>query len=274
MLTYLLSTGTFGMLCQFVTFTIAAPIYFILQLLLSPQPADQAVVAVDELDLTLLPVTTIISYVLPTIGLAMPMMDVLSPSAKYLAIALWQPFPIYQTVVHTVLRAVSGDGKGGASAAGGGNFRQYKQKLANVYTFVIILGMGPHLLALGTLLLSYMTDALPMVSLQAAFVPHSLFDPPTSALSHPPVPAGASRDIVASFLRWDLYSGCAALVIWAAYLSQRGSKGSSVVVTTGKAVLWTVLGGPVASAALLLWQRDLAVLERSQPPQKDAKQKA
>lgn len=232
-------TGSFGTVVQVMTITIIAPIYLTVQLLISPGD-----VAVDALDLDMLPFSTSIAYILPSIGLALPLLKDISPGAKYLAIALWQPFPLYQTAIHTILRYIFR------------NKRQDKGGLRRAYKFVLWLTMGAHLLVVGTIIVSR-AGFIPLLSVSKILSPGSLASPATLAMLDPPVSAAAARDIVVSFLRWDVYCASAAFVIWAAHLAPGG-----LPSRVAKVVFWTVVGGPVAPAVMLIWERDEAVLAK------------
>ena len=67
---------------------------------------------------------------------------------------------------------------------------------------------------------------------------------------------------MSSFLRWDVYCTCATLAVWAEYQWQAEQETSRVVAMLCKIGFWAVLGGPLAPAIMLLWERDSLVLSR------------
>lgn len=251
---------------QFVTITLIAPIYLTIQLLSSSQPPEPAAIAVDTLDLALLPFSTTIAFLLPTAGLALTLLNLLSSTGKYFAIALWQPFPLYQTAVHTVLRFVFRGGRRGVQTGG----PSYKGALRKAYGFALFLAMGTHLAVVGAILVSFWTDLIPQLSPSLILLPSSLTSPPTLALSTPPVSMNSAKDIVVSFLRWDVYCASAALSIWASYLAYSADNDTTLPGTVFKALFWVVVGGPVAPAVMQLWQRDVAMSTKAKASPADA----
>ncbi|KAH8812234.1 hypothetical protein F5884DRAFT_669617 [Xylogone sp. PMI_703] len=255
-------TGAFGILIQTVTITIIAPLYLILQILSSPSVSLQNAVLVDPTDLAILPIATTISYFLPTIALSLPLLNVLSQKGNYIAIALWQPFPLYQSIVHAGLRLVYGDSSAKSNKAAQTNPRSYKKKFHSAYRFILFLTMGVHLLVVGTIVASAFTEMLPTISGTNVLALSSLTNPPTLRLQDPPVSAMDSRLMVLSFLRWDVYCACASLMIWAVYQLHQVHGSSKLLMTSCKVIFWTVLGGLVTPAVMLLRERDDEVLEK------------
>ncbi|KAH7129849.1 hypothetical protein B0J13DRAFT_588109 [Dactylonectria estremocensis] len=255
-------TGTFGIVFQAVTITIIAPIYLTLQLLASPSVLQLNSLLADPCDLSLLPVSTVISYVLPTVGLCLPLLNILSREAKYIAIALWQPFPLYQTAIRGVSHLFCRTRRGRANNTAHINPRECRKALGRAYNFITSLTLSVHLVVMGTILASAITDLVPKVSGHHVLALTSLTSPPTLAMLDPPVPATSSREIVVSFLRWDVYCTCASMLFWASY-QLYAVRGSTSVTKMGmKAVLWTLVGGPIFPALMLLWERDDIVMRR------------
>ncbi|RSL78474.1 hypothetical protein BHE90_010282 [Fusarium euwallaceae] len=255
-------TGTFGIIFQGVTITIIAPIYLMLQLLLSPPTLNPTSILADPFDLALLPISTVISYVLPTIGLCLPLLNVLSPTAKFIAIALWQPFPLYQSVIQAVSRFFCRSRRGRSNKTVHINPRECRKALGRAYTFIATLTMGVHLMVVGIIFTSHTSDLLPEVSGYHILALTSLTDPPTLALLDPPLSATSSREIVVSFLRWDVYCTCASMVIWASYHLSIVRGSSSTTARGLKALLWGLIGGPIFPALMILWERDDIILGR------------
>lgn len=254
-------TGTFGIGFQTLTINVFATIYLTLQVLLEPASSNLAAVLPDPIDLKLLPISTFISFVIPTLGLALPFLNILDKESNYTAIALWQPFPLYQSVVHPILRAIYGGG-GRAKASAGFDTAQQKRALARAYRFVIGLTMGVHLLVAGVIVTSFALDTVPTTAPGGILAVTSLSRPPTLALLQSPVSALASGTIVSSFLRWDVYCTCASLAVWAGYQWNSVQKTTRLTAMVCKIVFWGVLGGPLAPAAMLLWERDEVALSR------------
>ncbi|KAL4727996.1 hypothetical protein ACLX1H_004703 [Fusarium chlamydosporum] len=188
---------------QSVTITIIAPIYLTLQLLLSPSTPQQANLLADPADLSFLPVATVISYVLPTIGLCLPLVYDISRETKFIAVALWQPFPLYQTALQSIWRLFVGSQPSESGNKAYVNISGCSRALNHAYTFITGLTMGVHLIVMGTIAASWMNLIQP-ISGHHILSLTSITNSPTMALLGPPVSAMQSREIVVSFLRWDV----------------------------------------------------------------------
>ncbi|KAF4956030.1 hypothetical protein FSARC_11699 [Fusarium sarcochroum] len=254
-------TGTFGIVFQAVTITIIAPIYLTLQLLLSPSIPQPSFLLADPCDLSFLPVSTIISYILPTVGLCLPLVFDVSREVKWIAVALWQPFPLYQAAIQQFSRLFCGFRVGRTNNKAHIDPRACRQALRRAYSSIASLSMGVHLTVIGTILASSM-HLVPKVSGHHILALTSLTSPPTLALLNPPVSALDSREIVVSFLRWDVYCTCISMVIWSGYQLFSAQRAPSLTVLGIKAVWWALLGGPIFPALMLLWERDDIVMDR------------
>ncbi|KAF5667214.1 hypothetical protein FHETE_5917 [Fusarium heterosporum] len=252
-------TGTFGIVFQYVTVTVIAPIYLTLQLLLSPSTPQQALLVVDPSDLNSLPISTVISYVLPSIGLCLPLIFDISRESKFIAVALWQPFPLYQAAIQQVVRLAFSSGRGNDNDTAHTHIEQCSKALKRAYTFIATLIMGIHLSVMATILASS-RGLVASVSGHHILALTSLTDPPTLALLDPPVSAMQSREIVVAFLRWDVYCACLSMTIWSGYQLYSAQKAPSLVRIIFKSAGWALLGGPVFPAVMLLWERDEMIL--------------
>jgi hypothetical protein len=244
---------------QAVTITIIAPIYLTLQILLSPSIPRQASLLIDPTDLNFLPVSTAISYVLPSIGLCLPLIFDISRANKFIAVALWQPFPLYQTALQQTYGLLVGSGRGRANIKAHVDLRQCRKAMRRAYVFIASLTMGVHLSVMASILASWM-NLVPTVSGHHILALTSLTDPPTLALLNPPVSAMESREIVVAFLRWDVYCTCLAMAIWSAYQLASAQRTTSIVTIGIESACWALLGGPIFPALMLLWERDELVM--------------
>ncbi|KAJ4138611.1 hypothetical protein NW768_002461 [Fusarium equiseti] len=251
-------TGTFGIVFQAVTITIIAPIYLTLQILLSPSNPRQGHFLVDLADLNFLPVATIISYVLPTIGLCLPLVFDISIEAKFIAVALWQPFPLYQSALQSLWRLFNQDQNSNKRV-----ILRHAKALDRAYSFITGLTVTIHWLVMGTIAVSWLGLVQP-VSGHHILALTSIADPPTMALFDPPVSVMESREIVVSFLRWDVYCTCLSVVIWSGYQLYAVQRAPSAVAIVVKAILMALVGGPILPALMLLWERDSIVMNRTE----------
>jgi hypothetical protein len=161
----------------------------------------------------------------------------------------------------------------------------YLNSAKHVYRFIITLCVTTHLSAL--LLAILPPTAIPTTSplLQSLSV-HSftqVYLPYFPTLTHQ-VPSFAAG--VHAFLQWDIYIGGAAMLLWGVLLHRQatsenmavdpssslpsyreleGGKGERIMWRKlfGKIALWMVLAGPSGALAVLLWERDAIVRQKT-----------
>lgn len=267
-------SGAAGTLCQLVTVAVTSPLYFSAQIWryaaadASPTWSD---VAIDPLDLRLLPASTVLGFVVPSVAMVLPDLLGWSTRAKYIAIAAWQPFPLLHGAIHAALRTAFGGRKASTTTTTTGltpdAYKRTRSALRVAYGFAIVLVAAPHLIlaaTAGRALYEHDTPVLETVS--ALMAPHSLLEPPTRAVATPPVSTEAALAIVGSFLRWDIYTASTAALVWSTYVSYRTSRGkgaAELLRLLVKVVLGVVAAGPLAPALVLMWERDLVLLDQA-----------
>lgn len=266
---FLYRTGTFGFVFQNITFTVTVPIYLIIHLLTSPTSMPNPTadsLAIDTQDLSVLPLSVVGAFVVPSVLMALPSPARLAPAAHYNWLAIWQVFPVAQTLYHSICRRV-------VSPSGSQQKAAPRGQTDNLYRTVAALSFVPHtvLLALAAtpahavpeavlaILPGITRDTFAQVTLARAFVP-------TMPWASSVVPTGVGAGVVAVegltelvklFLQWDVYVGGLAVLVWAVFVysvatPQRGFLGSVLP----RVLVWTAFGGPVGAATMLLWERD------------------
>lgn len=259
-------TGTFGLIFQLITVTIVSPIYLALEVFQGETNSSFNELTIDPRDLDAIPWGTTVSFVIPTLGMIVPLLNIASAELNYLLIALWQPFPLYQSALHPILRNLYP-----SRSHSGVSVNAYERSMGKAYGFILKLCAGTHLIVLAAALLSQSHDSMPAISLSKILVPESLGNSPTLATLSPPVSALESRAVVTNFLKWDIYCACTAFSIWAGYHTYNSDKGANLLTIAFRIAFWAVVGGPIAPAAVLLWDRDVAALEEAKRGERSRK---
>ena len=254
-------TGTFGAIFQAVTITIIAPVYLIIQLLQCSSSAPKETLLVHPSDLDLLPLSAILTYIVPTIGLCLPILDILSDRAKLFVVAFWQPFPLYHTIIRGISQALHRRKHLDTKEGSGVYLQHCRQTLQRSNWIMAFLVATVHMTVMITITVSNITQLVTRVSGYHILALTSLQRPPTMAMLHPPVTLTESREIVVSFLRWDVYCTCIAMLIWATYHRYRVQSSSSVLTLTIKALVYASVGGPIFPALIFIWERDEIILD-------------
>ncbi len=278
-------TGVTGLLFQVLTYTFVAPLYLALHLLTSPVArlrngdgdGARRALFVYLWDLAVLTSTVTLTFVAPVLLMSMP--DALghTPAVHYRWIAIWQLFPVWgiaaQWVAHRTGYFLLGsmvprDDAGRQTTPG----VAYSVAVSGVYEFAITMCVISHLPVMLVALLpaplrSLLASSAPaglgpvleQVTFARTFVPRPLFAPPTvTPTGYKP---GELAAVMVNFLQYDIYTGSLALVLWAMYLHQTTVKNPNFFGMLRKAGFWFLVGGPIAAAAALIWERDEVVKE-------------
>ncbi|KAF3768093.1 hypothetical protein M406DRAFT_350904 [Cryphonectria parasitica EP155] len=268
-------TGTLGFIFQIITFTVAVPIWLIIHVLTSPlsqsTPSANAL-AIDVQDLYILPKVVFSAFVLPGFLMFLPSPDYVSATAHYNWQAVWQVFPVAQSIYHWFYKRTTALIDFKSSKA--------PEQLNEIYRFVLILSFVPqtallvlaatpaHLVphAVESFIPGITQGIVSQIDITKAFIPDLPWDLPIvhGAEGVDAVSVSVLVKQVKMFLQWDIYCGGLALLTWSAFVYSAALPGKAFLSTTLPKALWaTVFGGPVGAATLLLWDRDTAVRERS-----------
>lgn len=253
------SPAIFGLTAQLMTFAFATPLFCGLQLgcsVTARRPnADN--IRVPRVVLAVLPLIFVIGYMVPTQAMVLPAPSLISIDMKQIAIAIWQPWPAYVSILTTVVYYV-------LSPFFPNNHRASMSGLRWVYASAFVNATLTHLVTW-------------IISLASVAVP-GLFDERYLSDLHPskvfaiPLPwSGVKVETVAEgvhyFLRWDYLIGSAGVLLWALTLYSVAHKQIlSTVSWPGllvKVGLLTVLTGPTGAAVELMWERDELVFKET-----------
>ncbi|KAJ6120469.1 hypothetical protein N7523_004749 [Penicillium sp. IBT 18751x] len=249
----------FGLAAQLMTFAFAAPLICGLQLACSitaSRPhADN--IRIPRVVLVVLPAIFVVGFMLPTQAMVLPAPDVISVDMKQIAIAIWQPWPAYVSILTTVAYYV-------LSPFFVNDQRASLSSLRWVYAFAFANASLSHLVSW-------------IVSLATVMAP-GLFNDQFLEPLHPskvfsiPLPwSGLKVDTVADgvhvFLRWDYMIGSVGVLLWALTLYTVAHKRILTFVSWPtlllKVGLLTALTGPTGAAVELMWERDELVFRET-----------
>ncbi|KAI9055105.1 hypothetical protein LZ554_000070 [Drepanopeziza brunnea f. sp. 'monogermtubi'] len=292
--------ATMGLIFQNISYTVTVPVWLFLHLLTSPVarpfPSNSihanSGLLIDPWDLLVLPYSVAISFLLPTILMALHYPSVVSTRTHQQLIAFWQPFPLWTVIAHFFLRGTarwlsgifhSTRTKQDTSRPTEAPGASYLSNAKHVYRFVLFICISTHV---PTFLLALLpAGAVPasMPSL-AALASHSFASVYVPYFPVPSYRVSSLAEGVHTFLAWDLHIGSTALLCWAILLhrnatTERANEDPNVSLPIyrdlllgeriedglawrkliAKVAIWTLLGGPIAAVAVLLWERDAIV---------------
>ena len=252
------------MLAQAGGLALISPLYLLLYIstsptVFAPSPTN---LAVDSATLSGIPVAWLLGFGIPTALLVLPAPAVLSIATKVKALVLWQPFPLYMTLVLCMWRAIS--------SSPGARTSQLDQlkRLRNVYKFGLAIAAPVHAAIWGVSLAAVLFPQLFAPGIAADFHPLSALIPPnpvTFVASVPSMARGAQN-----FLQWDYFVSSSAYLVFALsarFNSKVEPKGFSAGNLLGLAVRTFTLG-PMGTALSYLWERDEIVLGKEEGQKK------
>jgi hypothetical protein len=234
---------------QNITYTITTPLWLFAHLLTSPVskpfPGTHAnsVLLVSSLDLKILPIAIILSYLVPSILMALPSEEYVTIETHQMLLAFWQIFPLLTIIIHRVLYSVTNYVSNYFFPADPHNRppiplgTSYLHNAKQVYRFVLILCITTHLpILLLTLLPASSLPSLspldplsksPLITLvsqtpSTVFIPQSLLK-----FGNTTTPNLASG--VQNFLQWDIYIGSMAFILWAMLLYRNATAEKAIV---------------------------------------------
>jgi len=204
---------------------------------------------------------------LPTHAMVLPAPDLISVDMKQIAIAIWQPWPAYVSILTTVAYYV-------LSPFFSKDQRASLSSLRWVYAFAFMNASLSHLVCWILSLATIVAPALFNDRFLASLHPSRVF-----AIVLPW--SGAKVDTVADgvhiFLRWDYMIGSAGILIWALTLyTVAHTQILSTVSWPGllfKVGLLAALTGPTAAAVELMWERDELVFRETEGSKQISKTK-
>lgn len=259
-----------GLILQSITYTITVPIYLITHLLSSPMSTAEVGlqdITVDPSDSEILPLSTTLSFVIPSVMMYLPAPAKVSASTHYTWQAIWQIFPVMQSIYHRILKSILPGASPGSNSSA---------RLVGVYRYVLFMSIVPQILLLtvavtpSDLVPEVLNPIFEDVDLVSAFIPYWPWNSPTAnelagaaagLAEAAVVTADGKARLVKLFLQWDVYCGGLAILAWAAFVHGVARPDKNVVGgIVPQVVVWTVLGGPVGAAAMLLLERDWAVV--------------
>jgi hypothetical protein len=250
---------------------VTVPLWLFLHVLTSPVAKpfpgshSSSVLLISKLDLGILPLAVILGYIVPSVLMALPS-SVVSPVEHQQYIALWQPFPVWCIAFHMSIRYLCNMVAGSKDTANKGQQtalgRSYLNSARNVYRFIIGLCLITHLPALAITLLppSAFSNAAPWLQNLSTADFASVYLPYFPTLTHQ-VPSFAAG--VHAFLQWDMYIGAGAMLLWSVLLHWNTATEKTAVELLGKIGFWTLLAGPSGALAMVLWERDEIVKEKT-----------
>lgn len=246
------SPTVLGLVAQVLTFAFGIPLTCALQLgssITARRPhADN--IRVPRAVLAILPFVFIVGFTVPTVMMSLPAPSVISLDMRQIAIAIWQPWPAYVSILTTTGYFI-------LSPFFSKNNRSSMSSLRWVYAFAFVNASLSHLVSWIVSLATVIVPGMFQDHIVEALHPAKVFalQLPWSGLTVSDVGEG-----LLVFLRWDYTIGTAGVLVWAISLYTVAHRQILSTVSWPslllKVVLLTALAGPAGAAVELIWERD------------------
>ncbi|TEA11890.1 Citreoviridin biosynthesis protein D [Colletotrichum sidae] len=243
-----------GMMGQIITIGVTLPMYYLTWLWTSTIPEAAATsaeafadaIALDPVHSKVLNIAVTLGGALPSAATALPSPSMISQEWREIALAVWQPFPIWIAVVQGFLATVSKTFNlvPNTTQTPAARIERYR----GVYTFALSAVV---LTYVGTLGWVYKFSDTPLDLLKAMFRPTWPLDK---------TPMVSMEAGVLTLLQWDMYCSTLSTWIWITYNAYFRAGVVQVIVDLVKLVGLTPLVGPGGAALVVVWGRDVAVV--------------
>ena len=208
-----------------------------------------------------MPVAFTIGQAVPSLAMALPLSDRLTPDLKQILIAVWQPWPAYVAALLTVAYVLLGPYFDSYARTARG-IRKDLKPLRATYAFAFGTAAVSHLVAvvvsLATIVAPFLFEKRFVRDLHPAKVL-------ATALPWKLEQVKSVGEGVHVFLRWDYNICVLGMLVWALALyrvAERKYTGTNEDLSTlSKVVQLTLLTGPVGAAVELMWEREEFVIE-------------
>lgn len=245
---------------QSIGFAVIGPLYLFIHLLTTSGILEKhrSLLFISELHVHALPYSLTIGFIVPTIIMSLSASGILTTDQIIKAILLWQVFPLWTAIAQVILtRTIFSSSVATPSATP--QLKETRNRLATLYRFAIYVSSGAHIATMALSLSSVLYPGIFAPTLVTSFHPLHLFVPPNPFSD---VKAASIAQGAFWFLQFDYSITSAAYLVWAVCLKYSVFRDLSPIT-----LLWDVVGrslllGPMAAAANMVWERDEALLNR------------
>jgi hypothetical protein len=262
----------FGFIAQTCTFAVSTTLYGSLHLrrsITAVKPTPQNI-SVSPAVLRTIPFIFLIGFQVPSILTILRAPETISIDLKQIFIAIWQPWPIYVSILAGVVHYTTSLFTSPESNTTKATQTQLTL-LRRVYAFAFAHTAITHIAGWTVSLATVVAPVLFNPKYIPLFHPHRVFFPTFPFLATD-LKIGTVGQGVHIFLQWDFLIGSLGMLVWAIGLwsaAQKkyrlGSDAEKSSTSFGfliKVSLLVLVAGPVAAAVELVWERDELVFSQ------------
>lgn len=214
--------------------------------------------------LNAIPFAFLVGFLVPSLVMISPLSDTMTPDLKQIIIAIWQPWPVYISILTTAAHILFSHFVSNDNNVDGG--RATLSSLRKVYAVAFANTVINHQIPLVLSLFTIIEPRFFHEKFARALHPSVMYQAPLP-WTKPTLQVSDIGTGVHIFLRWDYIIGSAGVLLWAltlhrnahrAILGKAGCLGLLV-----KVALLSVFAGPVGAAVELMWERDELVIHET-----------
>ena len=255
------SITIWGIAVQNLAYAVIIPLFLFLHLSTSPTVFSTAAAdyAVNVFDTFSIPITMVLAYALPTVLMSLPAPSILDFSTKQNFVAFWQFFPLWismlQSVIVFLMCSVSNGNIAGRDPVP--TPKASMKNLRSLYILLIVVAAANQFSTLSVIAISkffpgiFAPEHVGVMTFSRVFLPQAI----TASTKMPSIGEGALM-----LVQYDECIGSLSMALWAAVLlvqaydTQRRSTNYATLAFYG--VIAVVLTGPLGFAVACIWARD------------------
>lgn len=243
-----------------------SPLYLFVHVSTSPttRSTDPGLFFVKTVDIASIMISLILTYILPSILVALPTPSILSFNQKQIILAIWQMFPVwaellYQGASLLLSKVLSQEN---ALTITGRRNTAWMGALRSLYIFLISIAGLTHIATMTLVATSKWFPHLFAIEYRGVFNPSKVFWPvaASTSIKLPSLISGTTL-----LLQYDEIISSLAILLWALFLFARvmsqKKKFETPYIFIFDFITLTALLGPLGYAAICVWARDELIFE-------------
>jgi hypothetical protein len=261
----LISTSAWGMMVQNATYAVTMPLYWLTHLFTSPTASEtpsSSNLSISTADTVAILPSLLLGYFIPAFLQTLRAPTVVSTSTQQILMSIWQIFPIWCAVFQPLFKKLY------TRYGGPDTPKSRLLALRTTYATTLAICAVAQISTMSVSITSKLFPSLFTPAAAAALAPSRVWN-----LNQPLFSAHTVANLgegVLTFLQMDEVTGSIATLIWAGTMHWKATtaqKGGDVdwkywAVMQAKILGSIAVGGPVAPAALLMWERDDMILAK------------
>ena len=243
-----------------------SPLYLFVHASTSPTTTstDPRLFRVTTVEIASIMISLILTYILPSVLVALPAPSILSFNQKQIVLAIWQMFPLWVEILYQGTSLLLGKflPKEKAVTVTDRRNTAWIVELRSLYIFLVFIAGSTHIATMTLMATSKWFPHLFAIEYRGVFNPSKVFWPvaASTSITLPSIVSGTTL-----LLQYDEFISSLAIVVWAVFLfakvMSRKKKFETTYVFMFDFITFIALLGPLGCAVICIWARDELIFE-------------